>query len=105
MRREFVANASHELRSPLTVVTGYLDTLASEDGVPQEWRKPLVQMQTQAARMNNIVAELLELSRLEGAGAAPEDEVVDVCGLLSAARKSLAGQGDLPEIIIECESI
>ena len=104
MRREFVANASHELRSPLTVVTGYLDTLASEDGVPQEWRKPLVQMQTQAARMNNIVAELLELSRLEGAGAAPEDEVVDVCGLLSAARKSLAGQGDLPEIIIECES-
>ena len=104
MRREFVANASHELRSPLTVVTGYLDTLTSANGVPQEWRKPLVQMQIQAARMNNIVAELLELSRLEGAGAAPDDEVVDVCGLLSAARKSLAGQGDLPDITIECES-
>jgi len=104
MRREFVANASHELRSPLTVVTGYLDTLASDSEAPESWRKPLIQMQSQAARMNNIVAELLELSRLEGAGAAPEDEVVDVCGLMSAARKSQAGQSELPDIIMECES-
>ena len=55
-------------------------------------------------RMNNIVTELLELSRLEGAGSAPRDEVVDVCGLLSAARKSHAGRTGLPGIELECES-
>ena len=104
MRRDFVANASHELRSPLTVVTGYLDTLASDSEVPEAWHKPLAQMQAQAARMNNILAELLELSRLESAGPAPEDEIVDVCGLLSSAGKSLKGPDELPAIIIECES-
>ena len=104
MRREFVANASHELRSPLTVVSGYLDTLASDPEIPQGWKKPLDQMQAQATRMNNIVAELLELSRLEGAGAAPSDEVVDVCGLLSAARKAQAGRTGVAVIELKCES-
>lgn len=104
MRRDFVANASHELRSPLTVVSGYLDTLTEDDEVPQAWRKPLEQMRVQAGRMNKIVAELLELARLERAGAAPVDEVVDVCGLLSAARKSFAGQENIADIEIECRS-
>lgn len=104
MRREFVANASHELRSPLTVVSGYLDSLATDDDVPEAWHKPLAQMQIQANRMNSIVAELLELSRLEGAGAAPLDEYVDVCGLLSAAKKSVAGQENLAGIVVDCQS-
>lgn len=103
-RREFVANASHELRSPLTVVSGYLDTLASDDDIPAHWKRPLEQMQTQANRMNKIVAELLELSRLEGAGAAPTDELIDVCGLLASVKKSISEQGDVPEIRIECQS-
>ena len=104
IRREFVANASHELRSPLTVISGYLDTLASDPGIPEDWQNPLNQMQVQATRMNNIVAELLELSRLEGAGVAPIDEVVDICGLLSAARKSQAGREGVPGIELKCES-
>ena len=104
MRRDFVANASHELRSPLTVVSGYLDTLAEDDDVPAHWQKPLEQMQVQANRMNKIVAELLELSRLEGAGAASTSEIVDVCGLLAASKKSLAGRNDNPRVDIECDS-
>ena len=104
MRREFVANASHELRSPLTVVSGYLDSLIQDQDAPASWEKPLQQMSAQATRMNNIVAELLELSRLEGAGAAPTDEIVDVCGLLTAARKSLAGQKDIATVEVDCQS-
>ncbi|MGI9262064.1 MAG: phosphate regulon sensor histidine kinase PhoR [Woeseiaceae bacterium] len=104
MRREFVANASHELRSPLTVVSGYLDSLSEDKDAPVSWKKPLEQMSNQTARMNNIVAELLELSRLEGAGAAPTDEIVDVCGLLSAAKKSLAGQKNISAVEVDCQS-
>lgn len=104
MRRDFVANASHELRSPLTVVSGYLDTMASDEGIPEQWQKPLSQMQIQANRMNKIVAELLELSRLEGAGAAPTDEIVDICGLLAAAKKSLAGRNKIPQVDVNCQS-
>lgn len=103
-RREFVANASHELRSPLTVVSGYLDTMASDDDIPGHWKRPLEQMQTQANRMNRIVAELLELSRLEGAGAAPTDELIDVCGIMASVKKSMSGQREAPEIRVECQS-
>lgn len=104
MRREFVANASHELRSPLTVISGYLDTLVSDPGAPEDWKKPLAQMQAQTARMNKIVAELLELSRLEGSGAATAEEVVDVPGLLAAAKKTFAGQEGVPQIELEIRS-
>lgn len=104
MRREFVANASHELRSPLTVISGYLDTLVSEPDVPDEWRKPLEQMLAQASRMNRIVAELLELSRLESAGPAPEHEVVNIPGLLAAAGKSVAGHSGTPNIEVDAPS-
>ena len=104
MRREFVANASHELRSPLTVISGYLETLASDAGAPEAWRKPLDQMQAQVSRMNRIVAELLELSRLESAGPASEQETVNVPGLLAAARKSVAGQDGIAKIIVDAQS-
>lgn len=106
LRREFVGNASHELRSPLTVISGYLDTLVTERDVPDEWRAPLEQMRVQANRMNNIVTELLELSRLEGAGPAPADEIVDVSGLLFAARKMQAGRKDAPriELVIDTQA-
>lgn len=104
MRRDFVANASHELRSPLTVVSGYLDTLAEEENIPANWKRPLAQMQIQTGRMNKIVAELLELSRLESAGEARRDEIVDVCGLLAATKKSLAGQDAIPQVVVDCNS-
>jgi two-component system phosphate regulon sensor histidine kinase PhoR len=85
MRRDFVANAEDE-----ELVT--------------TWAQPVRQMQDQAKRMNRIVAELLELSRLEGSGRASTEEIVDVCGLLSSARKSYVGQAGLPEIELETES-
>ncbi|MFQ6005540.1 MAG: phosphate regulon sensor histidine kinase PhoR [Woeseia sp.] len=104
MRREFVANASHELRSPVTVISGYLDTLSGDPDTPAHWQKPLRQMRSQAVRMNKIVAELLQLSRLEGAGMASESDIVDVSGLLTAAKKSYAGKAGVPAIVVECES-
>ena len=65
MRKDFVANASHELRSPLTVISGYLDQLGDESSLGVEWREPIADMRLQAARMREIVEDLLELSRME----------------------------------------
>ncbi len=104
MRRDFVANASHELRSPLTVISGYLDTLTQEEDVPVPWKQPLEQMKAQADRMGRIVAELLELSRLEGAGRASLEDIVDVAGLVNLCRKAFQGEKDIAPIEIHCES-
>ena len=103
MRRDFVANASHELRSPLTVITGYLDTMVDDEALPSTWAQPIEQMREQANRMAHIVTELLELSRLEGSGRAGTEEIVDVCGLLGLSRKALHDEGTA-SIEIDCES-
>ncbi|MDH3336409.1 MAG: phosphate regulon sensor histidine kinase PhoR [Gammaproteobacteria bacterium] len=104
MRRDFVANASHELRSPLTVLTGYLDTMADDEALLATWEQPLAQMQVQASRMAHIVSELLELSRLEGAGRATTEEIIDICDTLALSRKAFQGRPDTAAIEIECES-
>jgi two-component system phosphate regulon sensor histidine kinase PhoR len=104
MRRDFVANASHELRSPLTVITGYLDSLSEDAQLEKNWGQPIRQMQQQAQRMNTVVRELLELSRLESAGPAGKDETVDVGGLLAAAKKSFLGQDDVAAIEVVSQS-
>jgi two-component system phosphate regulon sensor histidine kinase PhoR len=87
MRKDFVANASHELRSPLTVIGGYLDALADEAGLDPAWQGPVLEMRRQSDRMRNIVQDLLELSRLEAQGGPAELAPVDVGGMLALIRK------------------
>ena len=52
MRKDFVANASHELRSPLTVIAGYLDALADDQKLDPTWSSPVLEMRRQAERMS-----------------------------------------------------
>jgi two-component system phosphate regulon sensor histidine kinase PhoR len=104
MRRDFVANASHELRSPLTVISAYLDSLSDDEKMPNEWAVPVTQMQLQARRMNRIVSELLELSRLESGGPAGEHDLVDVAGLVAAASRAFGKPGESAAIEVRVES-
>ncbi|CAA0091053.1 Phosphate regulon sensor protein PhoR [BD1-7 clade bacterium] len=65
MRRDFVSNVSHELRTPLTVITGYIDNLHMVIDQLPALEKPLAQMQQQALRMERLLKDLIDLSRLE----------------------------------------
>lgn len=104
MRRDFVANASHELRSPLTVISGYLDALADDDSMPPAWENPVYQMRSQVARMQQILGELLELSRLENAGPAKSDQPVDVLELIDSTRQAMAGHSNVAEVTVDAAS-
>jgi len=104
MRKDFVANASHELRSPLTVVSGYLETLLSEDDLDPGLRAPLAEMQRQARRMNDIVSGLLDLSRLDAATQEAGSEDIDVPALLAVLRKDVLARPAHPEIRVELHS-
>jgi two-component system phosphate regulon sensor histidine kinase PhoR len=89
MRKDFVANASHELRSPLTVVSGYLDSLAEDPGLDPAWQAPVQEMRRQSERMGRIVHDLLELSRLEASGSEADRMPVDVGGMLALLCKEI----------------
>lgn len=104
MRRDFVANASHELRSPLTVISGYLDNLVEEKDLQASWGEPLQEMHRQAERMNSIIGDLLELSRLESSSADPDDGIVDVGGMLSLLKKEARAKDRAPAVILNLES-
>lgn len=104
MRREFVANASHELRSPLTVISGYLDTLADDTDVPAHWQKPMLQMRSQAVRMNRIVTELLELSQLEGTSSVGVEQNIDVAALLQSMARLYSNDATGPSINVHATS-
>ncbi len=86
MRRDFVANVSHELRTPLTVLSGFLETVRDLDLDAERTRKYVELMSGQAARMQRIIEDLLELSALESAPAPPRRERVAMADLLEQVR-------------------
>ena len=89
VRRDFVANASHELRSPLTVISGYLETLAADPVLDRELQQPIAEMRRQAERMTAIIRDLIELSRLEETDEIVGGEPVDVAALAALLRKDV----------------
>src|SRR6204780_658790 len=97
VRRDFVANASHELRSPLTVISGYLETLAQDAALDTELQGPLAEMRRQAERMTAIIRDLLELSRLEETDEVVGGESLDVAALISMLRKDVMARASQPK--------
>jgi two-component system phosphate regulon sensor histidine kinase PhoR len=89
VRRDFVANASHELRSPLTVISGYLETLAQDPALDPDLEGPVAEMRRQAERMTAIIRDLLELSRLEETGEVLGGEPIDIEALAALLRKDV----------------
>ena len=90
VRRDFVANVSHELRTPLTVVGGFAETL-TDDELSNDRRKEFAAMILSSThRMQRIVDDLLDLSRIESGGWIPRPERVDVTEVVNEVLLSLA---------------
>lgn len=77
VRRDFVANASHELRTPLTIVRGFAETLADKSIGDTDRLRFASLILANTERMQRIVDELLDLSRIESGGWTPRPTKVD----------------------------
>lgn len=105
VRRDFVANASHELRSPLTVISGYLETLGQDPALDPDLLAPVAEMRRQAERMTSIIRDLLELSRLEETDEVVGGGPIDVAALLALLRKDVLARPARPqEVRVRVES-
>jgi signal transduction histidine kinase len=91
VRRDFVANVSHELKTPLTVIGGFAETLATDDLSTEQRARFVATIRSNTERMRRIVDDLLDLSRIESGGWRPVPTTVDARvaadEVLSAARR------------------
>ena len=81
-QRDFTLNVSHELKTPLTVLRGYLETLADAEDEQSPRRMPLLRMHDQVSRMQGVILDLFTLSRLEYGSEELERESVEVFAML-----------------------
>lgn len=87
MRKDFVANVSHELKTPLTVLQGYLEMLDEPASMPPAMlTKAVTDMQAQSERMRNLVDQLLSLSRMDVHRTDMFDRTVNVPSLLDVIK-------------------
>jgi len=85
VRRDFVANVSHELKTPLTSIAGYAETLVAEAAQDTQTRQFAETIVSNARRMQHMVDDLLDLSRIESGGWQPARRLVDVAAVVRDA--------------------
>lgn len=84
-RRDFVANVSHELKTPVGAITLLAETMEDAADDPEAVRRFAGRMQTETRRLSALVQEIIELSRVQGAEAVTDAAVVDVDSVIAEA--------------------
>jgi len=106
MRQDFVANVSHELKTPLTVLKGHLENILSfGENISPPIEKALNSMSNQTQRMNNLVSDLLLLTRLDSATTSSEGQLINLPDFLNQIASDAA---DLSadrnhNIVVDCQ--
>jgi two-component system phosphate regulon sensor histidine kinase PhoR len=105
VRRDFVANVSHELKTPLTSISGYAETILTDHPDPEITRRFLETILSNARRMQRLVDDLLDLSRIEAGRWQPEREPVDIAAAVHDVWSGLADRaaGRRIELSLEVE--
>ncbi len=103
VRRDFVANVSHELRTPLTIVGGFAETLAEEELPAEQRRLFAAKILTHARRMQRIVDDLLDLSRIESGGWVPRPEALNMSVFASEAITAASPAASLKGVLLTAD--
>ena len=102
MRADFIASASHELRTPIASLLGFIETLRGHARDDAKARKKFLSiMQAQAERMQRLVADLMSLSRIELNEHVPPNETVDLAEAAESVIESLSPLLEKSEAIID----
>jgi signal transduction histidine kinase len=105
MRRELVANVSHDLRSPLASIQGYLETVHIKDGAlePEQRRRYIETALQNAQRLSDLVGELFELSKLESQQIELTPEPFPIAELVQDIVMQYQPQADRQEVDLTAE--
>jgi two-component system phosphate regulon sensor histidine kinase PhoR len=101
VRRDFVANVSHELKTPLTSISGYAETLLADPPDPDTARRFASTILSNARRMQRLVDDLLDLSRIEAGRWQPSKAPADVAAVARESWMALAGRAETQGVSFE----
>ena len=102
MRKEFVANVSHELKTPITSIMGYAETLVEGEYDKQTQDKFLHVIETESKRMSRLVQDLLTLSRYDNNQVKWEKTEFDLGELVKKTQENLALEIEKKKHTVEC---
>lgn len=102
MRKEFVADVSHELKTPITSIMGYADTLIESDYDKEVQDKFLGVISTEARRMAKLVTDLLSLSRFDKNQSVTEKEEFDLGELVKQCQEKVQIEINKKNQNVEC---
>lgn len=101
VRRDFVANVSHELKTPLTAVRGIVETLRDDRQMPEDTRERFLRkLDEQSRRLAGIVTDLLSLARVESGREDIERERLDFRATVQESLRALSGSAEDRGIVL-----
>ncbi|MCC7478680.1 PAS domain-containing protein [bacterium] len=104
MRRDFVANVSHELKTPLTAIRGFVETMVEDQEMPAERRQHFVRrINDQTQRLSAIVSDLLTISRIESGGTEMEREALDLRDVARDCERLLSPAAEAKRICLSVD--
>lgn len=102
LRRDFVANVSHELKTPLAAIKGFVETMQDDTGMPEEIRNRFLdRSRQQAERLATLVSDLLTLSRLDDDPGMGVTDPCDFVAVLKDIVRDLLPIAEQREIVLD----
>ncbi len=103
-RKQFIANASHELRTPIFSLGGFVELLDEEDPSAEERAEFVREMRHQIDRLTKLTADLLDLSQLDAGAMVMQTRSVDLAGLAREVTKEFGARAELRGSRLELRS-
>lgn len=103
MRRDFVANVSHELKTPMTAIRGFTEPLLEGDVDESQAREFLRRMLANLDRMQHLVDDLLDLARIESGGWTPDLQTVELSAVVRRVWRRLEPRADSRSISLHVD--
>jgi two-component system phosphate regulon sensor histidine kinase PhoR len=105
VRRDFVANASHELKTPISAIRGFIETIIDDPEMPKEILQQFIQRTgNQVIRLDNVVQDLIDLSRFDSQDGVLTVTPVDLVPLLQQVHAEILDDAKLADVRIEIDN-
>ena len=104
MRRQFSANVSHELKTPLTGILGYAELVSSGMARPEDARLFAGKIQAEAEQLIGLIEDIIMLSQLDEAETLPAAEPVELGEVAAAVTEALASKAQKHDVQLGCDA-